>query len=348
MDPIDLGGKTVGPGHSCFVIAEAGVNHNGDMRLARDLVRLAAEAGADAIKFQTFAADDLATESAPKAAYQKVLTDPGETQLAMLRRLELTKADHLELVEECRRHGILFLSSAFDEASADLLEELDVPAYKVPSGEITNLPFLRHLAGKRRPLIVSTGMSDIDEVATALDAIEDAADVPVVLLHCVSLYPSPAEGVNLRAMETMRRRFDVPVGYSDHTEGIAVALAAVGLGADVIEKHFTSDRALPGPDHAASLEPDELKALISGIRSVEASLGDGQKRPLPAEAETAAVARKSLVAATDIRAGSVIKREMLAIKRPGTGLPPGQLDQVVGQRARTDIKSGSVITREMV
>jgi N-acetylneuraminate synthase/N,N'-diacetyllegionaminate synthase len=266
----------------------------------------------------------------------------------MLKRLELDEDDHRQLIADCEREGILFLSSAFDEGSADLLEELGVVAYKVPSGEITNLPFLRHLARKGRCLIVSTGMSTLGEVDAALSAIRQTVEVPVVLLHCVSLYPAPADGANLRAMDTMRREFHTPVGYSDHTEGVAVALAAVALGADIIEKHFTSDRGLPGPDHAASLEPAELRSMIEAIRAVEASLGDGTKAPLPAEAATAAVARKSLVAVTDIPAGTVIRPEMIAIKRPGTGLSPGRLDWLVGRKARTAIAGGSVIRPDMV
>jgi N,N'-diacetyllegionaminate synthase len=348
MREIDIGEKHIGPGRPCYVIAEAGVNHNGDIDLALRLVTLAARSGADAIKFQTFSAERLAAESAPKADYQKARTDPAESQLSMLKKLELSRRDHERLLAECARQGITFLSSAFDEASADMLEELDLAAFKVPSGEITNLPFLKYLAAKGRCLIVSTGMSDLGEVETAVSTIQHTRSVPIVLLHCVSLYPSPARGVNLKAMETMRRKFDVPVGYSDHTEGTTVALAAVALGAAVIEKHFTSDRSLPGPDHAASLEPDELQAMIEGIRSVEAALGDGVKAPLPEEAETAAVARKSLIAATDIPAGSVIRRDMIAIKRPGSGLSPAHLDAVVGRTAQRDIKGGSLITAEML
>jgi N,N'-diacetyllegionaminate synthase len=348
MAEVELSGRRVGPGRPCFVIAEAGVNHNGDLDLAREMVGVAARAGADAVKFQTFSAERLVTASAPKAAYQAARTDPLETQQGMLKRLELSAAEHRELMKECERIGILFLSSAFDEESANLLEDLGVAAYKVPSGEITNLPYLRHLARKGRCLIVSTGMSTLDEVGTAVGAIRETAGVPLVLLHCVSLYPSPAAGANLLAMQSMRKAFDVPVGYSDHTLGSAVTLAAVALGADVIEKHFTTDRALRGPDHAASLEPDELRLLVAGIRTVESARGDGIKRPLPDEAGTAAVARKSLVAARDIPAGEAIQRDMLAIKRPGTGLPPGRLDWVIGRKARTAIAAGSVITREMV
>jgi N,N'-diacetyllegionaminate synthase len=345
LPEIEIASRRVGEGHPCFVIAEAGVNHNGDLGRARELVKLAAKSGADAIKFQTFTADRLATATAPKASYQVARTERGESAQAMLKRLELSADDHRRLLEDCEREGIMFLSSAFDEQSADLLEELGVKAFKVPSGEITNLPYLRHMAAKRKPLIVSTGMSTLDEVAAAFDAVKS---VPVVLLHCVSLYPSPAEGTNLRAMQTMRERFGVPVGYSDHTEGVDVALAAVALGASMLEKHFTTDRGLPGPDHAASLEPEELTRLIEGIRHVEAALGDCVKKPLPAEAETAAVARKSVVATVDIDEGNVIGPEMVAIKRPGTGLAPTRIDWVVGRRARRAIASGSVITEDMV
>jgi N-acetylneuraminate synthase len=348
LPAIEIAGRAIGDGHPCFVIAEAGVNHNGDPRLARELVRVAAEAGADAVKFQTFAAERLATAAAPKASYQVARTERDESAQAMLRRLELDRDEHVQLIADCKSAGVMFLSSAFDEGSADMLDELGVDAFKVPSGEITNLAYLRHVAAKKRPLIVSTGMSTLEEVEVAVAAIRETADVPFVLLHCVSLYPAPLAGTNLRAMETMRARFGVPVGYSDHTEGLTAALAAVALGAAVIEKHFTVDRALPGPDHAASLEPDELRALIQGIRGVESALGDGVKRPLPEEAETAVVARKSVVAAADIQAGAAIERDMLAIKRPGNGLPPAKLDWVVGRAARRAIPAGTVITEDMV
>lgn len=348
MAGIEIGQHVVGPGNPCFVIAEAGVNHNGDLDLGRELVRAAANAGANAVKFQTFSAERLVTPSAPKAAYQLERTDPAESQQGMLKHLELGKREHQELMKECERSGILFLSSPFDEQSADLLEELGVAAFKVPSGEITNLPYLRHLANKGRCMIVSTGMSDLDEVSTAVAAIRDAAQVPMVLLHCVSLYPAAAAGTNLRAMDTMRNAFGVPVGYSDHTEGFAVALAAVALGADVIEKHLTTDRRLSGPDHAASLEPAEFRTLVAAIRDVEAARGDGLKRPLSEEAETAAVARKSVVAAVDIPAGAVITRDMLSVKRPGTGLAPSRLESLIGQTARSAIEAGSLITPEMV
>lgn len=347
MRAVEIGGRAVGPGHPCFVIAEAGVNHNGDVNVALELVRAASRAKADAIKFQTFSAERLATRSAPKAAYQ-ARTGGAETQREMLKRLELSIDDHRQLMRACEREGILFLSSAFDEQSADMLEELGIAALKVPSGEITNLPFLRHLARKGRCLIVSTGMSTLDDVRAAMGAIRETADVPVVLLHCVSLYPAPAAGVNLRAMETMRTEFQVPVGFSDHTDGASIALASVALGADALEKHLTLDCDLPGPDHAASLEPADFEALVESVRAVETALGDGVKRPLPEEAETAAVARKSVVAAVDIPRGAEIKREMLTVMRPGTGLPPSRLDWVVGRKAHSAISAGAVITADMV
>lgn len=348
MPAIDIEGRAIGDGRPCFVIAEAGVNHNGELARARELVSVAAHAGADAIKFQTFSAERLATATAPKASYQLARTERDETARQMLQHLELSADDHRALMDDCRDQGIVFLSSVFDEGSADMLDTLDVAAFKVPSGEITNLPFLAHLASKGKPLIVSTGMATLEEVDAALRTIAERATVPVVLLHCVSLYPSPASGTNLRAMATMRERFHVPVGYSDHTVGIEVALAAVALGACVIEKHFTTDRGLPGPDHAASLEPAELEAMVAGIRSVEAALGDGVKRPLAAEAETAVVARKSIVAAADIAAGEVIARGALALKRPGTGLPPSRLEWAIGRRARVAIPEGTVLTEDML
>lgn len=341
---ISLGEKGVGSGHPCFVIAEAGVNHNGDLALARRLIEVAAESGADAVKFQSFRAEKLATRSAPKAAYQLGGTEPAESQYEMLRRLELTPEAHRALIEHCQASGILFLSTPFDESSADLLEDLGVPAYKLPSGEVTNTPMLAHVARKGKPILLSTGMSYLSEVEVAVRAIRDAADVPLVLLHCVSNYPADVADVNLRAMETMRRAFGVPVGYSDHTEGEAVTLAAVALGASVIEKHFTLDRDLPGPDHRASLEPAELASLIRGVRAVEDALGHGRKEPAFSEAGTAAVARKSLVAAVDLVAGAVLRREDIAMMRPGTGLAPALVDQVVGRRMVRDLAAGDLLT----
>lgn len=344
VNSIDIAGRTVGPGQPCFIIAEAGVNHNGDAALARKLIDAAAVAGADAVKFQTFNADLLVTRDAPQAEYQRLNTGAEESQYAMLKRLEMSHDMHRELIEHCALRGILFLSTPFEEDSADFLNALNIPAFKIPSGEITNLPFLTHVARMQKPLIVSTGMSTLEEVAAAVACIRATANDRVALLHCVSNYPAATSDINLRAMDTLRDTFRVPTGYSDHTDGIDIALAAVARGAQIIEKHFTLDRALPGPDHKASLEPAELTALIASIRRIEASLGDGIKRPVEAEKSTAAVARKSIVAARDVEAGSVLSREDLTIRRPGTGLPPAQLDAIIGHRTRIALRAGEVLT----
>ena len=345
---IDVGGRKVGPGHPCFIVAEAGVNHNGNLELARQLVDVAVQAGADAVKFQTFRAEKVISPQAPKAAYQLQTTDTGESQLDMVKRLELPFDAFGELYAYCQDEAILFMSTPFDEESADFLADLGVAVFKIPSGEITNLPFLAHVARKGKPMIVSTGMSYLGEVEAAVRTIEEAGNHALVLLHCVSNYPADPADINLRAMQTMAMAFGAPVGYSDHTPGIEVALAAVALGARVIEKHFTSDRGLPGPDHQASLEPDELAALVRGIRTVEAALGHGRKEPVASEANTAAVARKSLVAAKDIPAGAVLAEELITIKRPGTGLPPAMRPYLIGRTARMTIPAGAMLTWEML
>lgn len=345
---VTIAGRPVGEGCPCFIIAEAGVNHNGDPELARRLIDAAAEAGADAVKFQTFKAERLMIPSAPKAAYQKAATGASESQLEMIRRLELAPEVFRSLRDHCGKKGILFLSTPFDEESADFLAGLDVPAFKIPSGEVTNLPFLKHVAKKGKPLILSTGMADEGEVACAVAAIRAAGNPPLVLLQCTSAYPADPADVNLRAMRTMSHLFGVPVGYSDHTLGVEVALAAVALGACVVEKHFTLDRTLPGPDHQASAEPGELAALVRGIRKVEAALGDGRKAPVAAEADTAAVARKSLVAAVDIPSGTVLTDSMLTAMRPGTGIPPAEAGRVVGRKAIRDIHKGEIIAWEVM
>ena len=345
-DAIVIGKRAIGAGQPCFIIAEAGVNHNGDPALAVRLVQAAVAAGVDAVKFQTFNAKRLATFAAPKARYQVETTGESESQLDMLSRLELSPTCIVGCWPNASGPGIQFLSSPFDEPSADLLESLGVAAFKVPSGEITNFPYLSHLARKGRPLIVSTGMATLDEVESAVRAIAAAGNPPIVLLHCVSNYPADPASVNLRAMATMSRAFQVAVGYSDHTIGNEVALAAVVLGACVIEKHFTLYRSLPGPDHRALLEPLELASLVRGIRTVEAARGDGCKRPAASEAETAAVARKSLAAATDLIAGTILTESMVAVKRPGTGLPPGMLPQVVGRRLCRTVPKDALLTME--
>lgn len=341
---IQVTSRLIGIGQPCYVIAEAGVNHNGSLDLARQLVDAAHAAGADAVKFQTFKAGRLVTAAAPKAAYQQANTDAGESQLAMLKRLELSEADHRVLLAHCGTRGIQFISTPFDEASADLLAALDVPLIKLPSGELTNLPYLGHVARLGRPLIVSTGMSYLSEVEAAVRCFEANGNPPVALLHCVSNYPAAPSDVNLRAMATLASAFGVPIGYSDHTPGNEVTLAAVALGACIIEKHLTLDRNLPGPDHKASLEPDEFAAAVRGIRMVESALGNGRKAPAASEANTAAVARKSIVAARDLAVGETLDARAVAMMRPGNGLPAAMLPHVLGRRTRTQLVAGTLLT----
>jgi N,N'-diacetyllegionaminate synthase len=331
-----------------FVIAEAGVNHNGSLDLARQLVVAAKETGADAVKFQTFRAEALVVRGAGKAAYQNRTTDAAESQFDMLKRLELDANAHADLIAHCRNVGIAFLSSPFDEASADLLRALGVEQFKLGSGELTNLPLLAHVAAMGKPIIMSTGMATLTEVETALHTFRKHGATDISLLHCVTEYPCPAEQVNLRAMLTLRAAFDVPVGYSDHTEGIEISIAAVAMGARIIEKHFTLDRRMEGPDHTASLEPEEFGRMVRAIRQVSRALGDGIKRPAPCEMPNIPVARKSVVAARAIPAGKVVTREDLAIKRPGHGVAPGDMDKVIGRRAASDLVPDEVITWEML
>lgn len=340
---VRLGARSLGIGHPCYVIAEAGVNHNGDPQLALRLIEAAAAAGADAVKFQTFRAELLVTPAAPKAEYQTRATGAGETQLEMLKRLELPQDAYPALQAHCLSHGVTLLSTPFDPDSADMLEALAVPAFKIASGEITNLPLLRHVAAKGRPLLVSTGMATLGDVEAALQAIRSGGNPPVALLHCVSCYPAAPAEVNLRAMETLSRAFSLPVGFSDHTVGTEVALAAVALGACLVEKHLTLDKGLPGPDHQASADPAEFAFLVRGIRNVEQALGHGRKEPSPREAATAAVARRSLTAARDIEAGELLQAEMIAIRRPGTGLAPALFPVLVGRAARRRIAAGELL-----
>lgn len=332
-----------------FIIAEAGVNHNGDITLAKKLIEVAKEAGADAVKFQTFRADQLVTKSAVKAKYQVENTGTDESQAEMLRALELTPEAHREIVAHCERVGILFMSTPFDLESVDLLAGLGMSVWKIPSGEITNLPLLRKIGGLggelQKRVIMSTGMATLEEVGAALQVLVRAGTSKdrIVVLHCHTNYPTAMDDVNLRAMLTMREELGVKVGYSDHTRGIEVPIAAVALGASVIEKHFTLDRNMPGPDHKASLEPQEFKAMVAAIRNIEKALGDGRKQPTPREAAIAPIARKSIVASRNIAAGEVFSAENLTTKRPGAGLSPMQWDQVLGQRARRDFLQNALI-----
>ena len=338
--------RRIGVSAPVFIVAEAGVNHNGNPALASRLVDAAAECGADAVKFQTFTVDALLTREAPKAGYQVETTGAGESQREMLARLELGADRLAELRDRAGKHGLVFFSAPFDEASADALEALDVALYKVPSGEITNLPLLRHIAAKGRPIILSTGMATLEEVEQAVAAIRAAGDPPLALLHCLSAYPAPVEEVNLRAMDSLASRFGYPVGFSDHTLGIEIAVAAAARGAAIIEKHLTLDKTLPGPDHRSSLDVAEFSAMVRAIRSVESALGDGVKRPMASEADTRRVARKSLVAARALKAGERVAAGDLASKRPGTGISPAELPRVLGLRLTRDVAADEVIPWE--
>lgn len=335
-----VGDRMIGPGQPCYVIAEAGVNHNGDLATAKSLIDAAAAAGADAVKFQTFRADAVAAAATPKAAYQKHATDAEESQQAMLRRLELSPDAHVALIARCRERGIMFLSTPFDEASVDLLVSLGVMAIKVPSGEVTNRLLLEHVAATGLPVILSTGMSDLYEVAAAVEVLRHGRCPELAVLHCVSAYPAAAGDANLRAIATLRDALQLPVGWSDHTTGTDVAVAAVAMGACIIEKHLTLDRSMPGPDHAASLEPAEFTQVVGGIRTVESAMGHGVKRPTPDELAMRDVARRSLVAATDIPAGTLVDRSMVTALRPGTGISPMALASVLGRRWPHALKRG--------
>jgi len=342
-----IGGKMLGPGHPVYVIAEAGVNHDGEVEKALRLVDAAADAGADAVKFQTFSAARLAGRDAPKAAYQQKAAPGGESQLEMLQRLELDEMGHMNVRQLCRDRVIEFLSSPFDEESADFLDEMGVSAFKIPSGEVTNPAFLSHVAAKGRPVLLSTGMADLDEVTAAVRAIRDAGATELALLHCVSAYPADPADCNLAAMKTLEETFGAPVGWSDHTLGWEVTVAAVALGACVIEKHLTLDNNATGPDHRMSLEPVAFAAMTAAVRAVESALGNGEKKPSEAEREIAAVARKSLVAVRDLSAGETLMREDATARRPGTGIPPAALDEWVGRRLARDVKEGTPLEASM-
>ncbi len=330
---------------SCLIIAEAGVNHNGDINIARRLIDVAAESGADLVKFQAFTAGGLVTRWAGKAVYQTQNTGSTESQYDMLRRLELNREMQATLMSHCRDRKIGFLSTPFDTASVDMLAELGVSRFKIPSGEITNLPYLRNIGRYGKPIILSTGMATLDEIGTALSVLGGAGTPAnlVTVLHCNTEYPTPLSDVNLLAMLTIRDAFGVEVGYSDHTLGIEVPIAAAALGAAVIEKHFTLDRNLPGPDHRASVEPGELKAMVKAIRDIELALGDGIKRPTASEARNTPIARKSLVAGRPIVKGALFTEDNLAVKRPGTGISPMRWDEVVGRVAPRDFAADELI-----
>jgi N-acetylneuraminate synthase/N,N'-diacetyllegionaminate synthase len=344
---VTIGRRRIGVGNPVFVVAEVGVNHNGRLDLAERLVDAAAAAGADAVKFQTWKTDELVTRSAPLAEYQRG-DGPAKTQYDLLRELELDEAALGSLKARAESRGLLFFSTPDEESSADLLERLDVPAFKIGSGEVTNLRLLRHVAAKGRPLMLSTGMATIAEVAEAVRAIETAGNRGLILMHCVSAYPSPVEESNLEAIDTLRSAFGCPVGFSDHTMTVETATAAAARGAAVIEKHITLDRTMPGPDHRASFDGVQFRAMVDAIRRVESSLGDGVKRPMPSELPNRSVVRKVLVAARAMRAGEVLGEQDIALRRAGAGLAASDLSRVIGLALRCDIDRDAPITAQVL
>lgn len=347
MKRLKIGERWIGDGEPCFIVAEAGANHNRDLGMAKELIAVAAEAGADAVKFQTYSAETLYSKKTPKFTYLEGLTDKSTWEL--IKEIELPREWQAELAEEATKRGILFMSTPFDHRAVDELDALGVPVFKIASFEIVDLPLVRHAASKGKPMIISTGLADYEDIQDALAACREAGNDQVVLLQCASLYPAPPARINLRAMETMRRAFGTLVGLSDHTLGIHISVAAPVLGACVIEKHYTLSRSLKGPDHPFAVEPAELRELVRQVREVEAALGDGRKLgPAPDEAEMHQKARRSLVAARAIPKGARIERNMVTIKRPGYGIKPKYLDLVVGRVARVDIEEDTVLTWEIV
>lgn len=326
-----------------YIIAEAGVNHNGNILLAKKLIDTAKNAGADAVKFQTFKAENVISKIAKKAAYQRRNTEADESQLEMVRKLELSFGNFRELKKYCEQKKIIFLSTPFDFESIDFLERLEIPIYKVPSGEITNLPYLMKIAGLGKPVIMSTGMSELTEVGVALDILRNNGAGRITLLHCNTQYPTPFEDANIKAMLTLKERFGVAVGYSDHTLGIEAPIAAAALGASVIEKHFTLDKSMEGPDHKASLDPQELKVMVTAIRNIEIALGDGIKRPSVSETPNKEVARKSIVARVKIVKGEILTEDNLTVKRPGNGISPMKWFEVLGTKAVRDFCEDELI-----
>jgi len=330
-----------------IIIAEAGVNHNGDLILAKNLVSAAAEAGADYVKFQTFKANKIVSRTAKKAAYQeRNINDGDDSQYAMLKQLEMPEEWHSQLIQYANEQGIRFLSTGFDQDSIDFLDQLGALLFKIPSGEITNKPYLRHIAKKGKPVIMSTGMATLEEIKAAVDVLcENGISKNVItVLHCNTEYPTPMEDVNLKAMLTIQKELGVKIGYSDHTNGIEVPIAAVALGATIIEKHFTLDRNLPGPDHKASLEPDELKAMIAAIRNIEKAIsGNGIKVPSKSELQNIVIARKSIVAARHIQKGELLTEENLTVKRPGNGISPMLWDETIGKKAIKDFEADDLL-----
>lgn len=343
-----IGNKLVGDGNPCFIIAEGGVNHNGELYLAKKMIRTAKKTGADAIKFQTFKADELASEKAEKAEYQKDPNDINENQLSMLRKLEFSETEHQELKHYADENGIIFLSSAFDPPSIKLLSELDVPAYKIPSGEIDNIPYLRTIADYNRPIILSTGMATLSEIDTAINEIHNRGNNKIILLQCITSYPPDYSEMNLKTIPTMKQTFGVPTGFSDHSMGNVISFAAVALGACVIEKHFTLDKTLDGPDHKASINPVELEDLVRGIRNIENAMGDGVKVPTENEKKIKKLVRKSLFINQDIKKGTILSRNLIEVKRPATGISPKYYDFILGKKIQKSLKKGENLIWEHI
>lgn len=333
-----------------IIIAEAGVNHNGDIELAKQLIEVAAECGADYIKFQTFKADKLVSKQAKQAAYQTQNMGKEESQYDMLKKLELSKEDHLLLKAHCHRHHINFLSTGFDSDSIQFLETLGMSLWKIPSGELTNLPYLKVMAAQQQPLVVSTGMATMEDIAAALEVLTSNGKPKedITLLHCTTEYPTPFNEVNLRAMQSMATKFGVKTGYSDHTQGIEIPIAAVAMGATLIEKHFTLDRTLPGPDHQASLEPQELKAMVASIRNVEVALGDGVKQPTPSEIKNIVAARKSIHINKSLTCGHTLTEDDFEMKRPGDGISPMRMNNFIGKQLISPLNEGHMLKEEDV
>ena len=330
---------------SVFIIAEAGVNHNGSIKLAKELIDVAVESGADAVKFQTFKAESLVSKTAQKADYQKQTTDASESQFDMLKKLELDVDTHKELIAYCQEKDIMFLSTPFDHDSIDMLNDLGLEIFKIPSGEITNLPYLRHIGSLSKKVVLSTGMSNLKEVGDALNILINAGTSKdnITVLHANTMYPTPMEDVNLNAMLTIQKEFGVDIGYSDHTLGIEVDIAAVAMGASCIEKHFTLDKTMDGPDHKASLEPEELKVMVGAIRNIEKALGSSEKKPSPSETVNIDVARKSIVASQSIKKDDLLTEKNITTKRPGSGISPMKWDEVLGSKSIKDYRVDEMI-----
>jgi N-acetylneuraminate synthase/N,N'-diacetyllegionaminate synthase len=347
MNNFNIDGRIVGDNSKCYIIAEAGVNHNGDIDLAKELISEARRNDADAIKFQTFYAKDLILENTAKANYQKSNENDRETQYQMIKNLELNQENFIELYEYSRKKNISFLSSPFDIKSVDFLDSIGISAFKIPSGEITNIPLIEHASLKKRPIILSTGMSNLEEIRDAVTIIKKNTEY-LILLHCISSYPTKYDDVNLRAINTLRSEFNLPVGFSDHTIGIAVPIAAVAFGACIIEKHFTLNKNYKGPDHKISLEPEELREMIKSIRIVEKALGNGIKVPTNEEEEMKKIVRKSIVSKSDIPKGAIITKDLIDLKRPGTGIEPRYIKDIIGRKTIKEIKKNQLLSWDMI